>query len=119
MVDLFDLGINVPVAKERFLGNEELYKKFLFQFPFNLSMKQGLEYTEKGDFPNALNAFYKFKSVAGDLSIYKVHEILGEITDELRLGKGLSEKKKERLLTEYNKICDVIRKLEKEKVKLF
>ena len=31
-MDLFDSGINVTAAKERFMNNEEIFKRYLFQF---------------------------------------------------------------------------------------
>lgn len=119
MVELFDLGINVITARERFCGNEELYKKYLFKFPFNINLKKGYEYLEKSEIAKALEELYYLKSISGDLSLYKVNEIVSEIHDELRIGKMPSDKKKNRLVTEYDKVCDVIRQLEKTKTTIF
>ena len=119
MEDLFDIGINIISAKERFSGHEEIYKKFLYKFPFNINIQKGFEYVKAGDMANAYVEFHKLSSLSGDLSLYKVHEITLEILDELRMKKSPSDKKYGRLQNEFNKVSDAIRKLEKDNVALF
>jgi hypothetical protein len=118
-MDLFDSGINVTAAKERFMNNEEIFKKYLFQFPFDIDIQQGIECIGKNDLEGAFTHMHKFKSRSGNLAIYKVHEIASEIVDELRVDKCPSEKKTSRLKNEYDKVCNVIRQVEKDGEKLF
>lgn len=111
--------IDVESAKERFLGNYQLFSKFLYQFP-DKTLFSDLENAYKsGDAKSAFEYAHTLKGVAGNLSLKLFCSFLFDIVETLRAGNLPDEEEWNKLTSAYNKTIEYILKLKNENDKLF
>lgn len=83
---LMEAGVDIESAKERFLGNEELYMRFLMKFPRSPDFEQLKEAMRREECEDAFKAAHAFKGVCGNLSIMQLYEKVCTIVEFLRHG---------------------------------
>lgn len=106
---LAEAGADVNATMDRFLNNENLYKKFLFKFiddpNFNL-LKENLE---TGQFEDAFKAAHTLKGVSANLGLTPVYTPLSQLTEQLRSQEYDGWNTLFREVEEnYNSICKII-----------
>lgn len=73
---LKEAGIDVDNALERFMGNENLFERFLKKFLEDSNHAALNAAVSAGDPEAALTAAHTLKGVSGNLSILPLHELL-------------------------------------------
>ncbi len=108
---LTEAGIDVDGAMERFMNNDNMFKKFQLKFPNDPNvglLKEGLA---TDDCDKAFRAAHTLKGVCGNLSYVNLAKISSEVTECLRAKDMESAKQKmPELEAEYNRIIEVINK---------
>lgn len=79
-------GIDAADALDRFLGNEELLRKFLRRFPQDGNMDRLRQALAAGDAEAAFTAAHTLKGVAGNLSLRTLYDRLCPAVEALRTG---------------------------------
>ncbi len=80
-------GIEVDDAIKRFLGNEDLYRKFLFKFSKDDSFLKMEMYLEQGNYKEAYKCAHAIKGVAGNLSIDNLYTNISSFAEYLKNGQ--------------------------------
>ncbi|MCM1158658.1 MAG: Hpt domain-containing protein [Bacteroidales bacterium] len=115
----FEKDLDLVGAKERFMKNEGLYKKFLFRFPEENRYDDLEEQVKAGNAEQAFQVAHTMKGVVGNLSLLSVSEVLNPIVEVLRSG-GLPEEEK---MNDLKEACDrtveVVRYIKENDVSLF
>lgn len=70
-----ELGVDIPAAMERFMNNEELYLKFLGKFTVNEQIQELQDNIALGNKKDTLMTSHNLKSLTGNLSLIKLHEL--------------------------------------------
>jgi len=78
------LGVDLDTTMARFLDNEELYFKFLKQFPDDETFGQLKDSLAAENADEAFRAAHTLKGVAGNLGLTHVFEAASDITEALR-----------------------------------
>lgn len=115
----FDEIIDIKSAEERFLGNFELFSKFLFQFPDKSLFTELMEYMSSGDVKKSFETAHTIKGVAGNLSLKAMEKPLHEVVEELRAGRMPSTELMDKLTESYEITIKGIEKLKEDDKKLF
>lgn len=106
---LKEKGNDVDGALRRFVGNENMYVKFLKRFADDTSYPALKDAVEKVDLGNAFVAVHTLKGVAGNLGLTKVYEIATEMTDKLRVRSDENLAADfEKLSEEYKAVLEII-----------
>lgn len=111
--------IDIPSAKERFMNNEALFKKFLFKFPANTVMADLEQHLEAGNLEEAFRDAHTMKGMVGNLSLYKLMGIAGTVTEALRAGNRPSEEEMESLRSAYNAAVAAVNEIQETDEALF
>lgn len=100
-IQLKEAGIDYTSAIERFMGNEDLFLKFLFRFCEDSSFQQMKESMAHGDCKKAFEAAHTLKGVCGNLSMERLGAVIASQVEYLRMeqldqaGKLMEEAQKE------------------------
>lgn len=99
-------GIDFARGLERFMGNTELYKKFLTKFLYDGSFAEfcvGIEMAE--------NAVHTLKGTAGNLSLIRLFSAADDMVHALREGKSGEDVTDlvKKVNESYQAACDAIR----------
>lgn len=79
-----EMGIDIVSAKERFLGNLDLYEGFLEKF-LNYDCYERLCFAlENQDVQAAFHEAHSLKSICGNLSFVSLYQEVTELTEALR-----------------------------------
>ena len=102
--ELLSQGVDYATALERFMGKEELYKRFLVKFLADDNFNQ-LEAN--------IGCAHTIKGLCGNLGFDNLLEEDSQIVEILRSGSmdGVEELF-ETLSTKYHKLCETIKKYE-------
>lgn len=111
--------IDVAGAKERFMNNEALFKKFLMRFPGETTYSQLQEALKKKDTDNGFKLAHTLKGVAGNLSLISVNSVLNPMVEKLRKGEMPDEESIQAMDVVYQHIVEVIKQIEEENTQLF
>ena len=79
-------GIDVEEALQRFLGNEELFLKFLGRFPQDENYRILWHEVEEEHWDMAVNAAHTLKGVTGNLSITPLYQLFSAQVEAFRGG---------------------------------
>lgn len=103
-------GIGVDEGIGRFMGNEDLYERFLKKFLEDHSMEELNEKFRCGNLEEAFRAAHTLKGVAGNLSLTVLYEQSARIVEILRGGsaEGVAPMLEE-LNRCYETLCEAIR----------
>lgn len=77
-------GVDVGETLKRFLGNEDMYAKFLRKFPGDPSYRNLGEQLRAGSFEEAFKSAHTLKGVAANLGLTPLHAASAELVEELR-----------------------------------
>lgn len=107
---LIDYGFEIDKTLERFMGNEDLYEKFLKRFLEDESMENFKMYYEEEDMDKAFFSAHTLKGVAANLGITPILIPLEPLVEKLRAGESGEEVKEyfEKLKEEYEKVKVII-----------
>lgn len=111
--------IDVVGAKERFMNNEALFKKFLMRFPTETTYPDLQEALKKKDTDNGFKLAHTLKGVAGNLSLISINNVLNPMVERLRKGEMPDEENIQALDVAYQHIVEVIKRMEEEDIPLF
>lgn len=112
LAKLREAGVDVDGALERFLGNTDLFHKFLIKFLDDSNMKKLRAAMAAGNVTDAFSAAHTLKGVCGNLSLIKLQKIVSEQTELLRKkDMAGAAKMMPEILDEYNHISTIIREL--------
>lgn len=77
-------GIEAESGIQRFMGNEDLYIKYLYRFLEDENYKNLQKALENGNIKDAFFAAHTLKGVCGNLSLIRMESILKIMVEELR-----------------------------------
>lgn len=106
-------GVNFDVTLERFMGNEDLYFKFLKKFLNDESYSLLLNCIDEKDFEKAFSAAHTLKGVSANLGLDNLNNSTQKIVEKFRAKDyedydGMLEEIKE----QYDIAVDVIKQLQ-------
>lgn len=111
--------IDVPSAKARFMGNEALYKKFLFQIPERSLFRDLEERLGEGNAEDAFVAAHTMKGLVANLSLTAVEKNISAVVEPLRAGNMPDDADFQKLKELYEKTIGVIQEIQREDIRLF
>lgn len=107
---LKNAGIEAKSGIQRFMGNEDLYIKYLYRFLEDENYKNLQKALENGNIKDAFFAAHTLKGVCGNLSLIKMESILKIMVEELRQGNlQQAEDKMPELEDAYVQIQEVLK----------
>lgn len=106
---LLSAGVDYDDGLSRFLGNADLYEKFILQFPQDATFSSLRTAVEQGAVLDAFHAAHTLKGVVGNLSFKALWDVLLPLVETLRAGDLAGAK----ILyppveAEYNRLCRTI-----------
>lgn len=110
---LLSVSIDADHTIDRFMGNEELYKKFLGKFLKDVSYQELMEGYEQHDASKAFRAAHTLKGVSANLGLISIMDCVTPMVTAMRGGE-FPEDMEEALLQLgvcYQKVCSLIRTL--------
>lgn len=110
--------IDIPSAKERFMGNEALYKKFLFRFPDSSLMTELEQHLAEKNVEDAFRDAHTMKGMVGNLSLYKLMDSASKVTEILRAGE-LPKEEMDELREAYRTALDTVKAIMEKDEALF
>lgn len=111
--------VDVPSAKDRFMGNEAMFKKFLYQLP-DRNMFQDLEdKLDAGDVKEAFVAAHTLKGLAANLSLKGMEKELHVVVEALRAGNMPEDAQRQALREKYAECVEVIEIIREQNIQLF
>ncbi len=104
-------GIEYDKGLERFMGNADLYQKFLTKFLYDGSFEEFCEGFEMGDLVMAEKAVHTLKGTAGNLSMMTLFRATDQTVKAIRSGKAQEELRPfvKQVRLAYEMVCDAIR----------
>jgi len=115
----YETEIDIASAKERFMGNEALYKKFLFQLPEQTLFSEFERQIEEGNMEEAFKTAHTMKSMVGNLSLNTFFKRLYDDVEVLRSGESLSQVEMEELHAAYERVLEAVKEIQDEDISLF
>jgi len=116
---MYEDVIEVESAKERFMGNNALFLKFLYEFP-NRSLFGDLDNAIKaGDANTAFEVAHTMKGIAANLSLKAIAQPLHEVVEVLRKRELPSDEQWEALSQAYQRTVEDIARIKEEGVTFF
>lgn len=111
--------IDIPSAKERFMNNEGLYKRFLYKFPESTLMAELEGFLAAGNVEEAFKAAHTIKGMVGNLSLYGLMHLASDMTEILRAGNLPKAEDVEKLRNEYEETLAAVNELKETDAPLF
>lgn len=107
---LLECGFEMDKTMARFMGNEELYEKFLNRFTEDESMEKLKICYEEGDLEEAFFAAHTLKGVAANLGLKPLLEPLEQLVEKLRAKEKDDEAKAyfEKTMEKYREVIEII-----------
>lgn len=102
-------GVDFDRTMERFIGNEDLYEKFLLKFINDKSYTHMLDMIASGNVEESFKAAHTLKGVAANLGLDNLFHATVPLVELFRAGsmEGYGPLL-EKVSIEYNSICSVI-----------
>lgn len=114
-----EIGLDIESARQRFLGNRELFERFLFRFPEEQNYAKIIEAVKAGEIKEAFNAAHTLKGVCGNLSLSKLYEKVSEVTEILRSEQMPKEEALEELEKVYQETLELVASLREKGIPEF
>lgn len=111
--------IDLPDAEERFMKNDDLFKKFLFRFPGEKGFRDLFELLEEKKVKEAFETAHSMKGVTANLALTYLNEALKPISDILKAGVMPGEGEIARLKEAYEDTLQLIVDIQLENITLF
>lgn len=83
---LISLGIDYDDGLNRFVGNKDLYEKFLLSFKDDPSYDSLIKALDEKDAKAAFQAAHTLKGLTGNLSMTRLYDAVCILVEELRIG---------------------------------
>ncbi len=111
--------IDLEDAAERFMKNDELFKKFLFRFPGEQGFHDLFKLLEEEQVEEAFKVAHSMKGVTANLALKSLNEALKPISDILKAKIMPGENEINRLKDAYEEVLQLIVEIELEGRTLF
>lgn len=111
--------IDLEDAAERFMKNDDLFKKFLFRFPAEEGFRDLFNLLDEGKIEEAFKVAHSLKGVAANLALKSLNEALKPISDILKAKAMPGEDEINRLKDAYEDVLQLIVEIELEGKTLF
>lgn len=111
--------IDLDSAKERFMANEELYKRFLFEFPERTLYADLKQCLEEGNVDEAFEVAHRMKGVVENLSLNAFGKLTREVVEILREGKMPGQAVMDELDRAYGQSIRKIQELKEKDLPIF
>lgn len=105
MDNLNNFGVDVDIVLNRFLNNEELYKKFLFKFPDQINIEDLRDKIYNEQYEELISIAHVLKGVTGNLGLTPLYNCFTEMVCDLR------NEEYDNIQTLYEKIVDYYEEL--------
>ena len=104
-------GVEYDKGLERFMGNTELYHRFLHKFLADGSYVEFEQALAAGDMATAEKSVHTLKGTAGNLSLVPLFQAADDAVQGIRTGKHGQDLQllAKAVAEEYNKACTAIR----------
>lgn len=103
------IGIDINAGVERFMGNEDLYERFLHKFADDVTYSELIAAFSENNCKAAFNAAHTLKGVCGNLSLVRLYELAARMTEYLRSGDmDMAKSMTEDLSAAYKAVLDFI-----------
>lgn len=106
--------IDLEDASERFMKNDELFKKFLFRFPAETGFHELFSLLEEGKAEEAFKLAHSLKGVTANLALKSLNEALKPISDILKAKTLPGEAEINRLKDAYEEVLQLIVEIQLE-----
>ncbi|MBQ1994095.1 MAG: Hpt domain-containing protein [Lachnospiraceae bacterium] len=109
--ELTEAGVDYEGALERFMGRDDLYRKFIFKFLDDKNMEYLEEHLKNEDVEEALKAAHTIKGVTGNLGFDNLFNVDIPLVEGLRAGSmdGAWERFED-LKKMYDETCEIIKR---------
>lgn len=114
-----NVGVDVKGALDRFMGNENLYEKFMIKFLDDQNYQNLVKNINAGNWQDAFICAHTLKGLGANLGMQNLYRYLSPMVEILRKGEvedsemvSLKENM-EHLTEEYEKTVALIREIEK------
>lgn len=111
--------IDLDSAKERFMANEELYKRFLFEFPERTLYADLKQCLEEGNVNGAFEVAHRMKGVVENLSLNVFGKLTREVVEILREGTLPEQTVMDELDLAYEQSIQKIQELKEKNFPIF
>lgn len=107
--DLQEWGADIGGALERFMGNSELYVKFIYKFPESAAVDELAQCLQKKDYAAAVTYAHTMKGTTGNLGFTPLFKDLTKLVNDLRAEDygGVGELF-DRINDNYTALCGII-----------
>lgn len=111
--------IDVESAKERFMGNENLYKRFLFELPNRTLYEELKEVLAQENVQEAFETAHRMKGIIENLSLNLLGRKIYEMVEVLRGGSLPDENLKDALDYAYTHSIQEILNIKENNIHIF
>lgn len=107
---LREAGVDYDAALARFVGNRDIYERYLEKLLTDTHTIEAETALSAGDYEEVLEQTHALKGLAGTLGMKGLYEISTDIVKDLRDGnREMLPEKLTQMKEEWERICDVIR----------
>ena len=109
--ELIEAGVDYEGALERFIGRDDLYRKFIFKFLDDKNMEYLEEHLKNEDVEEAFKVAHTIKGVTGNLGFDNLFNVDIPLVEGLRAGSmdGAWERFED-LKKMYDETCEIIKR---------
>lgn len=111
--------LDLPSAKERFMNNEALYKKFLVRYPDSTLMDELEQHLAAKDIEQAFCDAHTLKGMVGNLSMYRLMNAASKVTENLRAGQLPEDEELEELRSAHKAAVEAVNEVVQQNITLF
>lgn len=102
-------GVDMEATLDRFIGNANLYEKFLVKFPEDHSFENLGKAIAGGNIEDAFMHAHALKGIAGNLGFQHLFDLMSPWAENLKKGIwGDSNERYKELSRQYDAICHII-----------
>lgn len=108
-------GVDYTATMSRFMGNRELYLRFLNRFPEDNNVELLGKALEQGDREGAFAAAHTLKGVAGNLGLTALHDAASAIVEPLRRMEEREDYSEmyQKVKVEFERVDELLQEIEK------
>lgn len=100
---LRETGADVEATIKRFMGNEDIYEKFVRRFPQDQNYKKLEEHLDSRNYEEAYKCAHTLKGVSANLGFDPVYRSVSALVEELR-GRKPEEVDEAKVETEWQEV---------------
>lgn len=111
--------VGIESAKERFMGNNALFVRFLYDFPNRSLFGDLKDQLAAGDVKTAFATAHAMKGIAANLSLILIEGPLHDVVEALRAGNLPSDAEREALEAAYDETIAFINEAKASSTEFF